>query len=74
MSNNFTLGSDPIPADDPCVLKFHQYPVYDRSWTTGYLYFDAETGIISTVSTPPQQEAISQPAAPTMNRKLFIKK
>jgi len=52
MNTNFTLGSDPIPVNDPCVLKFHQYPIYDRTWASGYLYYDAETGMISTVEIP----------------------
>lgn len=45
MSDNFVIGNTPIPEENLCSLKFHQYTIYDsENWTqSGTLRWNATT-------------------------------
>lgn len=45
MADNFVIGSSPIPEENLCSLKFHQYTLYDsENWTqSGVLRWNAIT-------------------------------
>jgi hypothetical protein len=44
MSDNFIIGECPIPEPNSAQLQFHQYIMYDRSWPSGTLKYDAVSG------------------------------
>lgn len=45
MSDNFVIGSTPIPEENLCSLKFHQFTIYDsENWLqSGVLRWNATT-------------------------------
>ncbi len=62
MSDDFVIGSTPIPEINNCSLKFHQYTIYDSvNWTqSGVLRWNATLKCFEVLPdpVPPQNENI----------------
>ncbi len=60
MSDDFVIGSTPIPEINNCSLKFHQYTIYDSvNWTqSGVLRWNATLKCFEVLPdpVPPQNE------------------
>lgn len=44
MNDNFVIGESPIDNNNTSQLQFHQYIIYDHSWPSGTLKYDAVSG------------------------------
>lgn len=42
-NNNFQIGSAPVDPLEEAQLFFHQFKIYDNSWPSGTVKFDALT-------------------------------
>lgn len=62
MSNDFALGSYPIPDEPGCVLTFHQYVIYDSvNWTqSGVVRWNATTKQFEVQPDVPPSEILAE--------------
>jgi hypothetical protein len=58
MSDNFVIGNTPIPEENLCSLKFHQFTIYDsENWLqSGTLRWNATTKNFEVLPDPPLSE------------------
>lgn len=55
------LGNAPIDESIECSLQFHQYIIYDKSWPSGTVKYNATTGNFYIVPDV-QEETLIQPS------------
>ena len=79
MSDDFVIGSSPIPEINTCSLKFHQFILYDSvNWTqSGVLRWNATTKSFEVLPDPltnlTEKEEITTPIS-VNSKKIVIPK
>lgn len=74
MSDNFVIGSTPIPEENLCSLKFHQFTIYDsENWLqSGVLRWNATTKNFEVLPDPPGEknvELLEEKVIPVASKK-----